>query len=55
MQFQKLEELGYQGFALGFYEEATELVGTGATVNLFSAPLIEYLHAIIIAGKEVHK
>lgn len=36
------------------YHEATELVGTGAIEDVFSAPLIEYLHAIIIAGKVVH-
>ena len=39
------------GFALGYYEEATELVGTGTVIDSISAPLIEYLHATIVAGE----
>ena len=40
MQFQELEELGYQEFAVAFYKEYT---GTR---------IIEYLHAIIVPGTE---
>ena len=52
VQFQELEELGYQGFAVAFYKECTELVGTRMTVNCFNPALIEYLHAIIVSGTE---
>ena len=52
MQFQELEELGYQGFAVALYKECTELVGTRMTVNCFNPALIEYLHAIIVSGTE---
>ena len=53
MQFQELEELGYEGFAIAFYKECTELVGTRLTVNCFNPPLIEYLHAVIVSGTEL--
>ena len=53
LQFQELEELGYEGFAVAFYKECTELVGTRLTVNCFNPALIEYLHAVIVSGTEL--
>ena len=38
------------GFAVGFYQDLTELVGTANTVQSFSPPVLEYLHGIVIAG-----
>ena len=53
LQLQELEELGYEGFAVAFYKECTELVGTRLTVNCFNTALIEYLHAVIVSGTEL--
>ena len=44
-QFDELDDLGYTGFSIGFYEEETELVGTRETGAIFDSALIEYLHA----------
>lgn len=53
MQFKELEDLGYEGFAIAFYKECMELVGTKLTVNCFNLALIEYLHAVIVSGTEL--
>ena len=53
MQFKELEELGFEGFAIAFYKESTQLVCTRQTVNCFNSALIEYLHAIIVSGTEL--
>ena len=50
-QFNDLEELGYVGFGIGFYEDKTEIVGTSTTKECFTGKIIDYLHAMIIAGK----
>ena len=54
IQFQDLEKRGYLEFAIGFYQESTQLVGTQITITSFSPPLIEYLHAVIVAGEEMN-
>ena len=49
-QFDDLNDLGYTGFSIGFYEEKVELVGTNETGTIFDSALIEYLHAKIKSG-----
>ena len=47
----KLEELGYAAFAFGFYQDDLQFVSTSNATSCCSPPLIEYLHAVVIAGK----
>ena len=54
-QFQDLERIGYSGFALGYFQEDIQLVGTQAAINSISSALLEYLHAVIVAGKEIYE
>lgn len=51
MQFQELEQLGFSGFAVAFYEDKMELVSTCAMTESFTPQMIEYLHALTITGK----
>ena len=39
------------GFAIGFNEENTQVVGTSTTLKCFTPQIVEYLHAMIVAGK----
>ena len=48
-----MEELGFVGFSIGFYEECSQVVGTSATLKCFTPELVEYLHAVVIAGELV--
>lgn len=52
-QFEELDDLGFSGFAIAFYEDKMELVTTSAlsTSESFTPQMIEYLHALIIAGE----
>lgn len=51
LQYDELEDLGFRGFAIGFKNEYTQIVGTSEMLKAFSPPLVEYLHAqVIIAG-----
>ncbi len=47
----KLEQLGYFGFAFGFFEDDVQFVSSSNASCCSSPALIEYLHAVIIAGK----
>jgi len=51
MQFTKFSELGYKGFGIVFNGSKVQLVGEPCVLNSITAPILEYLHAIIIAGK----
>ena len=53
MQFDELEELGFIGFSVGFFEEKSQIVGTKNTANCFTPQVVEYLHALMISGKEL--
>lgn len=50
-QFRELETLGYQGFAFGFRDDDVELVGTSSALRKIDGDDIDYLHAIVRAGK----
>lgn len=50
MQFSELEELGYKGFAIGFHGAKSQLVGTSSILQTFTPHLLEYLHAVVVAG-----
>jgi len=45
-----LEELGFVGFSLAFFEEKSQIVGTSSTLHCFTPQLVEYLHAVLITG-----
>ena len=45
-----MDDLGYTGFAIAFYEDKTELVGTKMTLPCFTPDFIEFIHAKIISG-----
>ena len=51
LQFEELESLGYCGFAVAFFEDKMELVSTSSMSDSFNPQLIEYLHALTIAGE----
>ena len=51
MQFHELEDLGFSGFSVAFYEDKMELVSTSSMSDSFTPQLIEYLHALTIVGK----
>ena len=50
LQFEELENLGYCGFAVAFFEDKMELVSTSSMSDSFHPQLIvnEYLHALTI-------
>ena len=50
LQYDELEGLGFVGFALAFFEDKSEIVGTSSTLKCFTPELVEYLHAVMIAG-----
>lgn len=50
LQYDELEGLGFVGFALAFFEEKSQIVGTSSTLKCFTPEFVEYLHAVIIAG-----
>ena len=51
LQFDELEELGFIGFSLAFFEEKSQIVGTSSTLQCFPPQLVEYLHAVLITGR----
>ena len=51
LQFQQLEDLGWHAFAFGFHGDAVELVGTSTAITCCNSKVLEYLHALIVAGK----
>ena len=50
-QFDELSELGYMGFAIAFHGEKVQIAGTSTTTASFSPSVVEYLHALVRAGK----
>ena len=46
-----LEDLGFVGFAIGFYEEKSQVTGTSNSMSCFTPQVVEYLHVLIKAGK----
>ena len=54
-QMEELEELDYTGLAVAFSHENTIAVGTSKTLKCFYPEFVEYVHAVIIAGKVVPK
>ena len=50
MQFSELEELGYKGFAIAFHSGNSQLAGTSSVVKSFTPEVLEYLHAVTVAG-----
>ena len=50
-QYDELENLGFKGFAAGFYQECSQIVGTSSTLQCFSPAVIEWLHALVTVGK----
>lgn len=50
IQFSELEELGYNGFAIAFHKGKSQLVGTSSVLKSFTPHVLEYLHAVIVAG-----
>jgi hypothetical protein len=51
IQFQELEELGYHAFAFGTYGDAVEMVGTMSALKCCSSQVVQYLSAVLIAGR----
>ena len=49
-QFDELEELGFVGFSVAFFQEKSQIVGTSSTLQCFTPQLVEYLHALLITG-----
>ena len=49
----ELDTLDYSGIAVAFSEENTLAIGTSKTLKCFNPEFIEYIHAVIIAGKSV--
>ena len=47
----QFNELGFVGFAFGFHEEKTHIVGTSTTSVCFKPKVIEYLHAMIMVSE----
>jgi len=47
-QFDELEEMGYIGFSVAFFEEKSQIIGTSSTVHCFTPQVIEYVHALLI-------
>ena len=50
LQFDELEGLGYKGFAIGFNEGCSEIVGTSRTQTCFTPPVLEWIHALVTIG-----
>ena len=51
LQFNELEEMGFIGFSVAFFDEQCQIVGTSTAIKCFTPQLLEYLHAVMIAGK----
>lgn len=54
-QFQELEELGYHAFAFGTYGDAVELIGTSSALKCCNSQIVQYLSAVLIAGRSNHQ
>lgn len=50
-QIELLEDLGYSGFALGFFEEDIHFVSTSSAIHCSHPSLIQYLVSLITARK----
>lgn len=50
-QITELENLGYAAFAFGYFEDDVQFTSTSTAKCCASPQIIEYLHAVIIAGK----
>ena len=48
-----LEALGYVSFCMGFFEEDVQFTSTSSARCCASPQMIEYLHAVIVARKNV--
>ena len=46
-QFDEVEDLDFKGFAIGFYEQWSEILGTSGTKNCFTSPVLEWMHALV--------
>ena len=53
MQMNELETLCYSGLAVAFSQETTLAIGTSKTLKCFYPEFVEYIHAVIIAGKDI--
>ena len=53
MQMNELETLGYSGLAVAFSQETTLAIGTSKMLKCFYPEFVEYVHAVIIAGKDI--
>ena len=51
---EELEELEYTGLVVAFSHENTIAIGTAKAFKCFCQEFVEYVHAVIIAGKVVH-
>ena len=49
-QLDEVDDLGFKGFAIGFYEQWSEIVGTSGTKNYFTPPVLEWMHALVTIG-----
>ena len=50
LQLTELGELGYRAIALGFFEDDVQAVYTPDCSSCITAKLVDYIHAVIIAG-----
>ena len=49
----QFDDLGFVGFAIGFLEEKTHIVGTSKTSTCFTPAIVEYLHALAVVGRYI--
>ena len=52
LQMIELEKLGYSAFAFGYFEDDTQFSGTASARCCANSQIIEYLHSVIVAGKQ---
>ena len=53
MQMNELETLGYSRAGCSISQETTLAIGTSKTLKCFYPEFVEYVHAVIIAGKDI--
>ena len=51
LQVKQLEDLGYSGFAFGFFEDDVHFVGTSSAAPCSHAKVIQFLISLITASK----
>ena len=50
-QYDELDGLGFKGFAVAFYREYAQVIGTSGTVETFTPVVHEYFHGLVTVGK----